>query len=102
RLVAESRLLPGDRSGTRHGIKKMTQDRLEVDTDDAGTIGIEWDKVIRVMTTRVFEIEMGSGQIVVGVAPSPADLRVAVTDSDGVTTTHDLLSIVLISPIGRS
>ena len=83
-------------------IKALSRGRLDVDTDDAGTIGIEWDKVIRVMTTRVFEIEMESGQIVVGVATSPADLRLAVTDSDGVTTTHDVLSIVRISPIGRS
>jgi hypothetical protein len=83
-------------------IKSLSQGRLQVDTDDAGTIGIEWDKLARVTAPRVFEIETSSGEIFVGVITSPEDARLAVTDSAGNTTTHDFMNVVRMSPIGRS
>jgi hypothetical protein len=83
-------------------IKGLSHGRIEVDTDDAGKVDIEWDKVNRVSTKRLFEVETALGEIFVGVITSPEDAQLTVTDSLGDATTHDFLDVVRISPIGRS
>ena len=48
-------------------IKGLDKGRIEVDTDDAGKMAIEWDKLNRVTTKRLFEVETTLGEIFVGV-----------------------------------
>ncbi len=83
-------------------IKSLGRGRLEVSTDDAGTLDIEWDKVTRVTSTRIFEVESAQGDIHVGVIASPSDAQLTVTDTAGGTTTHDFMIVIRLSPIGRS
>ncbi len=43
-------------------VKSMSRALLKYSTDDLGTIYIEWDKVDRISTTTILEVQLGSGQ----------------------------------------
>jgi len=47
-------------------VKQMRQGKLEVKTDDAGTISIEWDKVASVHTADLYELNMRNGSLHLG------------------------------------
>jgi len=43
-------------------VKSLSRALLKYSTDDLGTIYIEWDKVDRISTTTILEIQLGSGR----------------------------------------
>src|SRR6185436_17652759 len=43
-------------------VKSLSRGLLKYSTDDLGTISIEWDKVARISTTTVLEIQLRSGR----------------------------------------
>src|SRR4051812_39704363 len=43
-------------------VKSLSRGLLKYSTDDLGTIYIEWDKVNRISTTTILEVQLGSGQ----------------------------------------
>ena len=43
-------------------VKSLSRALLKYSTDDLGTIYIEWDKVDRISTTTILEVQLGSGQ----------------------------------------
>lgn len=43
-------------------VKSLTRGLLKYSTDDLGTISIEWDKVDRISTTTLLEVQLRSGQ----------------------------------------
>jgi hypothetical protein len=47
-------------------IQKLDRGKLTVKTDDIGTISIEWDNVERLTSTATYDVELTSGQRVVG------------------------------------
>jgi hypothetical protein len=47
-------------------IRKLERGKLTVKTDGVGTIGIEWDDVERVTSTRIYDVELVSGQRLFG------------------------------------
>src|SRR5690349_14413966 len=54
-------------------VKSLSRALLKYSTDDLGTIYIEWDKVDRVSTTTILEVQLNSGQKfygTLGLAPS--------------------------------
>ncbi|HEX5069952.1 MAG TPA: DUF481 domain-containing protein [Vicinamibacterales bacterium] len=59
-------------------ITSLSRGRLALKTDDAGTINFEWDKVRRVESTRLFEIETSDGRRLLGSLSSPADRQIAI------------------------
>lgn len=59
-------------------IKTMARGKLELATDDAGRISIEWAKVVRATSSHPYEVELTSGERVYGPLTSPADLELAV------------------------
>lgn len=77
-------------------IVRMTRGRLELKTDDAGTIYIEWDNVVRLQATRQFEVETMTRQRLYGALTTPSDRRLQV----GATPTPlPLDEITQIAPI---
>jgi len=59
-------------------IKGMSRGKLDVNTDDAGRLSIEWVKVQRVSSTHQYEVELSSGEKLYGILDSPSDGRLAV------------------------
>jgi hypothetical protein len=82
-------------------VKSLDRGRLRVATDDAGTIDIEWDKVVRITAAGTFEVETSDGRRYVSALASPTDGRLSVAGPGG-TTTHDFMAIVRITPIRQS
>jgi hypothetical protein len=82
-------------------VVRLTRGRLQVKTDDAGTIDIEWDKVVRVTAARTFEVETSNGQRYVGALSSPDDGQLTVTGPSG-SATLVAIEVIAINPIGQS
>ncbi len=59
-------------------IKGMARGKLDFNTDDAGRLSIEWDKVQRVTSVHLYEAELTSGERLYGTLSSPADGVLAV------------------------
>src|SRR5215213_4637897 len=77
-------------------VKSLTRGLLKYSTDDLGTISIEWDKVDRISTTTMLEVQLGSGRkfyghlglgpsgwLVLGAETLPVAGIVALTPIDG-------------------
>ncbi len=69
-------LLNGDRLTGE--IKGMTRGKLDLATDDAGRLSIEWDKIRTLSTTHQYEVELRTGARVYGALSSPTEGQLAV------------------------
>ncbi len=57
----------------------MSQGKLDLKTDDAGRLSVEWLKIARITSAHVYELEFSSGTKSLGpLLPAPADRQVAV------------------------
>ena len=80
---------------------RLERGRLQFKTDDAGTLYLEWDKLTRVLTTRLVEVATADGRTYLGGlvdAPSRA-VRVSTIAGEVALGMPDVTSI---TPIGRS
>jgi hypothetical protein len=59
-------------------IKGMSRGKLDFNTDDAGRLSIEWDKIKSLSSTHQYEAELTSGVRIYGALSSPADWSLAV------------------------
>ena len=82
-------------------VKRLDRGRLEFSTDDAGTLYLEWDKLVGVVATaRRVEVVTNDGRRflgTLGVAPSRS---IAVTGPENTILT--MLEVTIIRPIGTS
>ena len=93
-------LLNGDRITGE--IKNLKLGRLELKTDDAGTIDVEWDKIASVEAARGFEVETVDGRRILGSFARTVDRRtVQIAGSDGVVSLA-MADVTRIAPIGAS
>ena len=81
-------------------IKRLERGRLEFSTDDAGTLYLEWDKLVTLLaTTRVFDIVTTNDQRYLGsLGPSLPRSLTIVQASGSATLAMD--QVTWISPIG--
>jgi translation initiation factor IF-1 len=93
-------LLNGDRMTGE--ILNLNRGRLELKTDDAGTINIEWDKIASVESSRGFEIETEDGRRLLGSLAGRAGERVTIITGDEGIVSIAMSEITHISPIGAS
>jgi len=83
-------------------IKRLERGRLEFTTDDAGTLYLEWDKLISLLATaRYVEVLTTDGRRFFGTLGQAAAREVAVIAPEG-TTAIPMSDVTLITPIGRS
>ena len=83
-------------------IKELQRGRLLLKTDNAGTIQIEWDEVVGLVSKDTFEVEVETGENYFGsldVGPEPATLSVIAADNAWLLVMGD---VVLITPIGAT
>jgi hypothetical protein len=65
-------------------IRDLDQGQLRVKTDALGTLYAEWDKVVRIESGRVFEVQMTSGTRHYGsLVPAPTEGRLVVAATSG-------------------
>ena len=78
-------------------IKGMAQGKVDFNTDDAGRPSIKWDKIARITSTHVFEVELSSGKKYYGTLTSPADREVMVGTNPADTV--PFLDVVALTPM---
>ena len=93
------RLLNGDRITGE--VIALERGRLQLKTDDAGTIYIEWDNVGRIEATRQFEVGTTDGRRFLGRFAPSAEGSIAVEGPDGIVELR-MAEVTLITPIGAS
>jgi hypothetical protein len=59
-------------------IKGMSRGKLDLSTDDAGRLSIEWDKVQSATSSHQYEVELSSGKRIYGILDSPTAGQLAV------------------------
>jgi hypothetical protein len=82
-------------------VKRLDRGQLEFDTDDAGTLLLEWDKLLRVVAARFVEVSAADGRRFLGTLGPAADRSIAVVGTD-MTETLPMSEVTLIIPIGTS
>jgi Protein of unknown function, DUF481 len=82
-------------------VKRLERGRLEFDTDDAGTLYLEWDKLLSVVAARFVEVSLADGRRFLGSLGRSADRSIAVVGQDS-TETLPMSEVTLIIPIGTS
>jgi len=92
-------LVNGDRITCE--VSKLERGRLELKTDDIGTIYVEWDNVVSVVSTRLVEVTTADGRAFLGSLQKTADRSIAVVGG-GDTVQLTMQEVTLISQIGRS
>jgi Protein of unknown function, DUF481 len=92
-------LLNGDRFTGE--ITDLNRGRLELKTDDAGTIEIEWDKIARIEAARQFEVETSDGRRLLGSLGMTGDGAILIVGSDG-DVSLPMPEVTRITAIGAS
>ena len=82
-------------------IVRVERGRLEFKTDDAGTLYLEWDKLISLIANRFVEVLTTDGRRFLGTLVGTTTRAIAVSDQAGLTTLQ-MPDVTLITPIGRS
>ena len=82
-------------------VKRLDRGRLEFSTDDAGTLYLEWDKLVSVVATRLVEVVTSDGRRFLGSLGRAADRSLAVISPEGTATLH-MAEVTIIRPIGAS
>jgi hypothetical protein len=82
-------------------IVRLDRGRLEFKTDDAGTLYLEWDNLVSVVSTRLFEVMTSDGSTFLGSLGSSTARSVAVV-STATTTPLPMPEVTSIASIGRS
>lgn len=81
-------------------VKSLERGRVELSTDDIGTIYLEWDKIATLVSTSVFEVGTSSGLRYIGsLGVSPGKSLMVVTALE--TVTLPILEVTSIRAIGR-
>jgi hypothetical protein len=84
-------------------IKGLEKGKLELSTDTAGTVNIEWDKVARIETKQYLDVEMSSGHRYFGKVPkgeTSGSLHVIV-EGEPEGQTLAIADVVRIAPIDQ-
>ena len=82
-------------------VKSLDRGRLEFSTDDAGTLYLEWDKLVSVVATRQVEVVTNDGRRFLG-SLSLADARwISVVGPDS-SAALQMSEVTIIRPIGTS
>jgi hypothetical protein len=82
-------------------VKRLDRGRLEFSTDDAGTLYLEWDKLVSVVATRQFEVVTNDGRRFLG-SLGPAAVRSVSVAAPDTTVTLAMAEVSIVTPIGAS
>src|SRR5687768_5703658 len=80
-------------------VKLLGRGRLEFSTDDAGTLYLEWDKLVSVVSTRRLEVVTGDGRRFLGsLGPAPDRFVTVIGDSE--TVSLPMAEVTIVRHIG--
>jgi hypothetical protein len=80
-------------------VKRLDRGRLEFSTDDAGTLYLEWDKLVGVVAARYVEVVTSDGRRFLGQL-GPADPRMLSVTSPVGAVPLQMAQVTVVRPIG--
>lgn len=80
-------------------VKELSRGQLRISTDDAGTIYIEWDKIISVTTAGFYEVTTEDGVHYIGLIAPDTDTTLQMLALGGVATRLPYVEVVTIRSI---
>jgi len=80
-------------------VKQLTRGQLKVATDDAGTIYIEWDKVVAVTTSLEYDVVVTTGGHLSGRLAPRSSTALNLVAANGSTMVLPFLDIVSVAPL---
>jgi Protein of unknown function, DUF481 len=83
-------------------VVRLDRGRLEFKTDDAGTLYLEWDKLVSVVAARVVEVVTSNGSRFPGTLGPAGSRAIGVVGPDGGVASLRMQDVTIITPIGRS
>jgi hypothetical protein len=81
-------------------LKMLQKGRLKADTDDMGTLNVEWDNVVSVTSPAIFQVETSDGLRLIGSLTSTSIGTVNIVTTND-TLTVRLIDVVFLAPIGK-
>jgi uncharacterized protein DUF481 len=82
-------------------VLRLDRGRLEFKTDDIGTLYLEWDNLVSLVTTRLVEVTTTDGLTFLGSLARSADRTISVVSQDA-TAQLSMVDVTEITTIGRS
>ncbi|HKH74559.1 MAG TPA: DUF481 domain-containing protein [Vicinamibacterales bacterium] len=82
-------------------IVRLDRGQLEFKTDDVGTLYLEWDKLVSLVTTQLVEVTTTDGRMFLGSLSRSADRSIAVASADA-TAQLAMPDVTEITTIGRN
>jgi Protein of unknown function, DUF481 len=82
-------------------VVRLDRGQLEFKTDDIGTLYLEWDKLVSLVTTRLAEVTTSDGLVFLGRLERTTDRWIAVVSADA-TAQLAMPDVTEITTIGRS
>jgi Protein of unknown function, DUF481 len=83
-------------------VERLERGRLEFSTDDAGTLYLEWDKLVSVVAPkRIVEVLTTTGMRFLGPLVPATDRAISVATDEGAITLK-MAEVTLMTPIGKS
>lgn len=83
-------------------VKGLDRGRLEFSTDDAGTLYLEWDKLVSVAASRRFEVVTRDGRRYLGLLAAVPQKSVVSVVTDEAPVSLTIPEVTIIRPIGAS
>ena len=83
-------------------VARLDRGILQFKTDDAGTLYLEWDKLVSLITTRLVEVTTTDGRTFLGSLGQTATRRSIAVASQGATAQLAMQDVTEINTIGRS
>jgi hypothetical protein len=80
-------------------VKQLSRGQLRISTDDAGTIYVEWDKIVSIKTAGQFEVTIETGARSVGILAPDTATTLHIVAQDGTVTPVVYMDIVAIDAI---
>ena len=80
-------------------VTQLRQGKLQVKTNDAGTLSIEWDKIATITTAALYDVTMRDGQHLLGRFTAAAPRYLILIALGGTSTTLPMDEIVALSTI---
>jgi hypothetical protein len=80
-------------------VKQLSRGQLTLRTNDAGTVYIEWDKIVGVTTALQYEVVTTNGARYVGVLAQASTTQLKVVATDGTETVLAFLDVVSFASI---
>jgi hypothetical protein len=81
-------------------VLNMIRGVLKAKTDGMGTVSIEWNKIVRLVSPAVFEVELSSGAVYYGTLTSPSSGKLGVSGAPPATV-FDFIDVVRITAIDQ-